>query len=71
MPGGTQPRSAKSELPFSVAPLAASGLVVIMIGATAVTLASLGVMQALIPLAVGIPRAFVAYRRWRQLSPTR
>ena len=36
-------------------PLAAGGLVVIMIGATAVTLMSLGVMQALIPLAVGIP----------------
>ena len=50
-------------------PLAAGGLVVIMIGATAVTLMSLGVMQALIPLAVGILTAFVAHGRWRRLSP--
>jgi len=47
-------------------PLAAAGLVVIMIGATTVTLLSLGVIQALIPLAVGILTAFVAYGRWRR-----
>jgi hypothetical protein len=50
-------------------PLAAGGLVVIMIGAIAVTLTSLGIMQALIPLAVGILTAFVAYGRWRRSSP--
>src|SRR2546427_4728027 len=46
-------------------PLAAAGLVIIMIGATALTLASGGVAQALIPLVVGLLLAFVAYGRWR------
>ena len=49
-------------------PLAAAGLVIIMIGATALTLASGGVAQALIPLVVGLLLAFVAYGRWR-LAP--
>jgi DoxX-like family len=49
-------------------PLAAGGLAVIMIGATTVTL-KLGVVQALIPLAVGILAAFVAYGRGRRSSP--
>ncbi len=45
-------------------PLAAAGLVVIMIGATALTLlAGLGIMPALIPLVVGLLSAFVAYGR--------
>jgi hypothetical protein len=51
-------------------PLAAAGLVVIMIGATAVTLWSGDVLTALIPLAVGLLAAFVAYGRWR-LAPHR
>src|SRR6266571_3675383 len=51
-------------------PLAAAGLVIIMIGATVVTLASGGVAQALIPLVVGLLSAFVAYGRWR-LAPHR
>jgi DoxX-like protein len=51
-------------------PLAAAGLVIIMIGATVVTLASGGVGQALIPLVVGLLAAFVAYGRWR-LAPHR
>jgi len=46
-------------------PLAAAGLVIIMIGATAVTLAVGPVAPALIPLVVGLLAAFVAYGRWR------
>ena len=45
-------------------PLAAAGLVIIMMGATVVTLAGgLGVGAALIPLVVGLLSAFVAYVR--------
>ncbi len=49
-------------------PLAAAGLVVIMIGATVVTLASGAVAMALIPLVTGLLAAFVAYGRWRLAS---
>jgi uncharacterized membrane protein YphA (DoxX/SURF4 family) len=49
-------------------PLAAAGLVIIMIGATAVTLKSGPVAPALFPLVVGLLSAFVAYGRWR-LAP--
>ena len=45
-------------------PLAAAGLVIIMIGATVVTLMTSDVAMALIPLVVGILCAFVAYGRW-------
>jgi DoxX-like family len=51
-------------------PLAASGLVIIMIGATALTLASGAGALALMPLAVGLLATFVAYGRWR-LKPLR
>ena len=51
-------------------PLAAAGLVIIMIGATVVTLATADVALALIPLVVGLLSAFVAYGRWR-LAPYR
>jgi len=51
-------------------PLAAAGLVIIMIGATVYTLAAGDVAPALIPLVVGILAVFVAYGRWR-LSPRR
>jgi hypothetical protein len=51
-------------------PLAAAGLVLIMIGATAITLAEGAVASALIPLVVGVLSAFVAYGRWR-LMPQR
>ena len=44
-------------------PLAACGLVVIMIGATVFTLAGIGVGPALIPLVVGLLSAFVVYGR--------
>ena len=45
-------------------------LVIIMIGATVLTLASGDVAMALIPLVVGLLAAFVAYGRWR-LAPRR
>jgi uncharacterized membrane protein YphA (DoxX/SURF4 family) len=48
--------------------LAAAGLVVIMLGATVVTLAGGDVATALLPLVVGGLAAFVAYGRWR-LAP--
>jgi hypothetical protein len=51
-------------------PLAAAGLVIIMIGATVLTLAGGEVALALIPLVVGLLSAFVAYGRWR-LAPHR
>jgi uncharacterized membrane protein YphA (DoxX/SURF4 family) len=51
-------------------PLAAAGLVIIMIGATVVTLASGVVAPALISLVVGLLAALVAYGRWR-LAPHR
>jgi len=49
-------------------PLAAAGLVIIIIGATVLTLAGGDVTAALIPLVVGFLSAFVAYGRWR-LAP--
>jgi hypothetical protein len=47
-------------------PLAAAGLVIIMIGATGLNLAGGDVVPALIPLVVGLLSAFVAYGRWPQ-----
>jgi hypothetical protein len=49
-------------------PLAASGLVGVMIGATVATLATGPVAPALVPLVVGILAGSVAYGRWR-LAP--
>jgi uncharacterized membrane protein YphA (DoxX/SURF4 family) len=49
-------------------PLAAAGLVVIMIGATVLTALTMGVILAVIPLIVGLLTAFVGYGRW-QLAP--
>jgi hypothetical protein len=51
-------------------PLAAAGLVIIMIGATVVTLGTGDIAMALIPLVLGLLSAFVAYGRWR-LAPLR
>jgi hypothetical protein len=45
-------------------PLAAAGLIIIMIGATVVTLMTGVVAAALISLVVGVLAAFVAYGRW-------
>ena len=49
-------------------PLAAAGLGIIMIGATVVTLMTADVALALVPLAVGLLSAFVAYGRWRLVA---
>ncbi len=49
-------------------PLAAAGLVIVMTGATVLTVAAGDVVLALIPLVVGVLAAFVAYGRWR-LAP--
>ena len=49
-------------------PLAAAGLVIVMIGATVVTVMTMGVGMALVPFVVGVLAAFVAYARWR-LAP--
>ncbi len=51
-------------------PLAAAGLVIIMIGATVLTFAADGFAMALPPLVVGVLAAFVAYGR-RRLAPHR
>ena len=50
--------------------LAASGLVIIMIGATWITVAEGSILSALFPLAVGLLAAFVSYARSR-LAPLR
>jgi len=50
-------------------PLAAAGLVIIMMGATVLTLMTGGSVLALIPLVVGFLAAFVAYGRWRLAPP--
>jgi uncharacterized membrane protein YphA (DoxX/SURF4 family) len=49
-------------------PLAAAGLVVVMIGAVVLTLMSGDVAPAIFPLVVGVLAAFVAYGR-RRLAP--
>ena len=51
-------------------PLAAACLVVIMIGATVISLKIGPAAQALLPLVVGLLAAFVAYGRWR-VAPLR
>lgn len=51
-------------------PLAAAGLVIIMIGATVITLAGGDVAAAMISVVVGLLAAFVTYGRWR-LAPHR
>ena len=51
-------------------PLAAVGLVIIMIGATWITLSTGDMVSAAVPLVVGILAAFIAYGRSR-LAPIR
>jgi uncharacterized membrane protein YphA (DoxX/SURF4 family) len=46
-------------------PLAAAGLVIIMVGATVIALRGPNAVTALIPLVVGLLAGFVAYGRWR------
>src|SRR5262245_3645637 len=52
-------------------PLAAAGLVIIMIGAVGLTLVIADVKSALIPFVVGLLLAFVAYQRFRRPVPGR
>ncbi len=51
-------------------PLAALGLLVVMIGAVITTIISGGVGEAIVPFVVGLLLAFVAYGRWK-LKPLR
>lgn len=51
-------------------PLAAAGLVVIMIGATVTSAVTFGATAAILPLVTGAMAAFVAYGRWR-LAPVK
>jgi hypothetical protein len=48
-------------------PLAAAGLVIVMIGAIVVSYQMLGVKGVVVPLVTGIVAAFVAYGRWRMV----
>ena len=50
-------------------PLAAAGLVIVMIGAVVYTLAAGDLASAPIPAVVGLLAAFVAYGRWRLTPP--
>ena len=52
----------------ALTPIAACGLVIIMIGATVVTIMSMGIAPALVPLVVGVVAASVAYGRRSWLS---
>jgi hypothetical protein len=49
-------------------PLAAAGLTIIMIGATTVTIAGMGIAPSIFPLVVGIVTTWIAYGRSR-LAP--
>jgi hypothetical protein len=49
-------------------PLAAAGLVIIMIGATVVNVMSAAVPVALITFVTGLLAAFVAYGNWKAIS---
>jgi uncharacterized membrane protein YphA (DoxX/SURF4 family) len=49
-------------------PLAAGGLVIIMTGATVITVLGGGILSALVPLIVGVLAATVAYGRRERLS---
>ena len=46
-------------------PLAAAGLVIVMIGAVVVAYQTMGVKGIAVPLVTGLLAAFVAYGRWR------
>jgi hypothetical protein len=54
---------AASRIRTGLTPLAACGLVVIMVGAVVTTAATMGVAAASFPLVVGIACAYVAYGR--------
>ena len=46
-------------------PLAAAGLVIVMIGAVAISVKDHGIAAGVIPLVTGLLCAFVAYGRWK------
>jgi len=50
-----------------LAPFAAAGLIIIMIGATVVTIMIGGGETVVVPIAAGLLSAFVMYGRWRIL----
>ena len=52
----------------SLTPVAASGLVIIMIGATVVTIIGGPAATAVVPFVVGVLAASVAYGRWQTVS---
>jgi uncharacterized membrane protein YphA (DoxX/SURF4 family) len=52
----------------SLTPLAAGGLVIIMLGATVLTLTTEGVAMAVLPFGVGLLAAFVAWGRYAWMS---
>ena len=49
-------------------PLAACGLIIVMIGATVVTIQTNGVAMALFPAVVGVLAGFIAWGRWRRVQ---
>ena len=51
-------------------PLAAAGLVIVMIGAVAISVKDHGIQAVVTPLIVGLLCAFVAYGRWK-MKPLR
>jgi uncharacterized membrane protein YphA (DoxX/SURF4 family) len=52
-------------------PLAAAGLVVIMIGAVTVTLATMPATFAILPFVNGLATLYIAYRQWGKLRRPR
>jgi hypothetical protein len=54
----------------NLTPLAALGLLPIMIGAIVITISTMGLAPALVPFIVGLLASFVAFGRW-QLAPQR
>lgn len=50
--------------PF-LTPLAAAGLTIIMIGATTVTITTMGIAASILPAVVGLVTAWIAYGRMR------
>jgi hypothetical protein len=53
---------------MALTPVAAAGLSIIMIGAVVVTIQTMGLALAALPLVIGMLALFVAYGRWR-LAP--
>lgn len=49
----------------TLTPLAASGLVIIMVGATVLSVLAIGVGAAILPFVTGIIACTIAYARWR------